>query len=62
MSKTLKYIAFVIISYFLLLSSTYAASLSLSRSASSVSLNSTVKVTAKISGATNYTYSEFTLS
>lgn len=62
MKKTLKYLSFIIISYFVLLSSTYAASLSLSRSSATVSSGSTVKITAKISGASSYTYSNFALS
>ena len=39
-----------------------AASLTLSRSSSTVKVGSTVKVTAKISGALNYTYSNFSFN
>lgn len=62
MKRILKYISFIIISYFILLSSSYAASLSLSRSSASVSNGGTVKITAQISGAQSYTASNFSIS
>ena len=62
MKKVLKLFTFMILSYFLLLSSTYAASLSMSRSSSKVSIGKTVKITVKVTGATSYTYSNFAIS
>lgn len=62
MKKNIKLLTFAIISYFLIMGSINAASLSLSKSSSTVSVGSTVKITAKISGGTSYTYSNFSIS
>jgi len=66
MKKNIKLLTFAIISYFLIMGSINAASLSLSKSSSTVSVGSTVKITAKItakiSGGTSYTYSIFSIS
>ena len=62
MKKNIKLLTFAIISYFLIMGSLNAASLSLSKSSSTVSVGSTVKITAKISGGTSYTYSNFSIS
>ena len=62
MKKNIKLLTFAIISYFLIMGSINAASLSLSKSSSTVSAGSTVKITAKISGGTSYTYSNFSIS
>ncbi len=56
------YLIVLIATYFVLLGSANAASLSLSKSSSNVSVGSTVKITAKISGGSSYTYSNFSVS
>lgn len=53
---------FLIACYFLGVSSVNAASLSLSKSSANVSVGSTIKITAKISGGLAYTYSNFSIS
>ena len=57
-----KLVSFIIISYFIFLGGVSASSLSLSKSSGNVSVGSTVKITAKISGGTSYTYSNFSIS
>ena len=60
--RKINLLIFGIISCFLFIGSSHAASLSLSKSAGTVSVGSTVKITARISGGTSYTYSNFAIS
>lgn len=62
MKKIIKILTFSFISYFIILGSVNAASLSLSKSSSSVTTGNTVKITARVSGGKSYTYSNFTIS
>lgn len=62
MKKSIKLCLFTFLTYFLIAGSVNAASLSLNKSTSTVSVGGTVKITAKISGGTSYTYSNFSIS
>lgn len=60
--KKLSLLVFTIVSCLIFIGSSHAASLSLSKSAGTVSVGQTVKITARISGGLSYTYSNFAIS
>ena len=62
MKKNIKLLTFAIISYFLIMGSINAASLSLSKSSSTVSVGSTVKITVRPTGFGNGDGAEFSIS
>ena len=59
--KKLSLLIFTIVSCLIFIGSSHAASLSLSKSAGTISVGQTVKITARISNALDYTYSSFSL-